>query len=58
MEVSGELHKANQFSQGEAAIVTPWVGGLVGIRGSLDALESRRISLYCLHPVVYYYVVS
>jgi hypothetical protein len=44
MEMSGQLHIPSQFTPMEVALGTHWVGGLVGIRASLNALENRRIS--------------
>jgi hypothetical protein len=50
MEVSGELQNPIQFSQGEVAISTHWMGGSVGIGASLDALENKATPLSLYNP--------
>jgi hypothetical protein len=43
MEVSGQLHAPCRFTLGERAHGTHWIGGSVGPRISLDAVEKRQI---------------
>jgi hypothetical protein len=39
MEVSGQLHAPAALPRGERAPGTVWIGGWVGFRAGLDAVE-------------------
>jgi hypothetical protein len=44
MEVSGELHAPNRFTFKERAPNTHWIGGWVGFRAGLEAVEQKKVS--------------
>jgi hypothetical protein len=46
MEVSGQLHEPATLPHRERAPSTQWIGGLVGTRVSLEAVEERKILHY------------
>jgi hypothetical protein len=46
MEVSGQLLAPAAFLSGERATGTHWIGGWVGPRVGLDAVEKRKIVHY------------
>jgi hypothetical protein len=43
MEMSGQLHALAAFPPGEIVPGTLWIGGWVGHRTDLDAVENRKI---------------
>jgi hypothetical protein len=46
MEVSGQLHAPGALPPGERAPGSHWIGGWIGPRAGLDAVEKRK-SLHC-----------
>jgi hypothetical protein len=45
MEMSGQVHGFSPLTPSERAHGTHWIGGYVGLRTSLDAVEKRKIRL-------------
>jgi hypothetical protein len=43
MEVSGQFHAPAALPPGESAPGTHWIGGWVGPRADVDAVEKRKI---------------
>jgi hypothetical protein len=44
MEVSGQLHTPTALIPGKYSPDIHWIGGRVGTRAGLDAVENRKIS--------------
>jgi len=42
--VSGELHAMAALTSREIIPGTPWIGGWMGIRASMDAVAERKIT--------------
>jgi len=47
LEVSGQLSCTGHFTPRERAPTTHWIGGWVGLRVGLDAVEKSNIPLAC-----------
>jgi hypothetical protein len=47
MDVSGQLHASTALPPGDRAPGTHWIGGWVGPRVDLGAVEKRKI-LHCM----------